>query len=164
MRTQYITDPTFQQRFFARMTRAPSGCLEWQGCKDGCGYGLIRIGGKNHRVHRVAWQIAHGAIPDGLNVLHHCDNPTCSDAINEGHLFLGTAADNAHDRDRKGRDGDLHGEKNGSAKLTETDVLEIRRIYVPGSHEFGQLALARRFRVHQAQIWRVLHREAWQHV
>ena len=72
------------------------------------GYGRIWFNGKSTGTHRVAWELANGPIPDGLHVLHHCDNPPCcetepSDAYPEGHLFLGTEADNQADKAAKGR-------------------------------------------------------------
>ena len=161
MHLQSTTDPTFQQRFFARMTRTPSGCLEWQGCTNLKGYGQVRCNGTMQGTHRVAWIIVNGPIPDGLDVLHKCDNRTCCDV---DHLFLGTDLDNNHDMIFKGRAVHVHGEQHGHAKLTETDVLEIRRIYVCGSHEFGQSALARRFDVDHAHIGRIIRRKKWNHI
>jgi len=59
-------------------------------------YGITR-----ERVRQiVSWELSNGEIPDGFHVCHHCDNPCC---INPDHLFLGTVADNMHDRDAKGR-------------------------------------------------------------
>jgi hypothetical protein len=50
--------------------------------------------------HRFAWELAYGPIPDGLWVLHHCDNPPC---VNIDHLYLGTVKDNTADMMRRGR-------------------------------------------------------------
>jgi hypothetical protein len=82
----------------------PNGCLEWGGSSTKAGYGRLRLDGKIHLAHRVAWKLANGPIPDSLDVLHHCDNPPCCDA--EKCLFLGTQADNNADRHAKGRNGD----------------------------------------------------------
>ena len=75
-------------------------CIEWTGAKTYNGYGLIRRGGKNHRLPRYVWTNAIGAIPAGMLVLHRCDNPACYNLL---HLFLGTPKDNSQDMVRKGR-------------------------------------------------------------
>jgi len=166
MPRQSITDPDFQQRFCAKLQRTPNGCLEWQGCKAKDGYGRVNCNGRPRLAHRVAWVMAHGPIQNGLNVLHHCDNPACCDAINAGHLFLGTHADNMADMTSKGRHGSASqpGESNPSAKLTSVDVLYIRRVYVKDSREFGGPALGRRFGVSQVGIRNIVRRKSWQHV
>jgi HNH endonuclease len=66
------------------------------------GYGTLRVAGKLWLAHRWAWTQAHGPIPQGMYVLHRCDYPPC---WNVDHLWLGTAADNARDREEKGRHG-----------------------------------------------------------
>jgi len=96
------------ERLTVGLIRAPNGCLEWTGATNPAGYGLMRANGKVVLTHRLAWALANGAIPDGLQVLHHCDNPPCgqtesSDAFPDGHLFLGTDADNRADMAAKGR-------------------------------------------------------------
>jgi hypothetical protein len=162
MHVQSITSPEFQQRFFARMIRTPDGCLVWTGSLTK-GYGQVKCDGKNQYTHRVAWRIANGPIPDGLLVLHHCDNPICCDVE---HLFLGTDLDNHQDCVQKGRVRYSHhyGEQNGSAKLTAADVLEILRVYVPRSREFSTFALAQRFGVTHSVISRVVLRQLWTHI
>lgn len=78
----------------------PEGCWEWTGATT-WGYGEVnRQGISGRRVHRLAWEFAYGPIPDGLMVLHRCDNRSC---VRPDHLFLGTAADNMHDMIAKGR-------------------------------------------------------------
>lgn len=93
-----------QGRLFDRLV--PDGdCLVWPGAKNHFGHGLIKFGGRNWIVSRLVWVLVNGEVPEGLFVLHSCDNPSC--ALVE-HLFLGTLKDNNDDRDRKGR----HGQKN----------------------------------------------------
>lgn len=92
------------ERLAARLEAQPNGCLEFTGFLNSKGYGRINgeIGGTNKQwfAHRAAWMLAHGPIPDGMVVCHHCDNPPC---CNVEHLFLGTPTDNIRDMIAKGR-------------------------------------------------------------
>lgn len=76
-------------------------CLEWTGARFTRGYGAKKVGGRMRRVHRLEWERVHGLIPEGMCVLHRCDNPPC---YNLDHLFLGTVLDNTRDMIAKGRD------------------------------------------------------------
>jgi hypothetical protein len=105
------TDPyTPADRLADGLILQPNGCLEWTGLTNDFGYGLIGSGisGKGIRTHRLAWTTVNGPIPDGLLVLHHCDNPPCcqmspTPGFPDGHLFLGTKLDNNRDMAAKGR-------------------------------------------------------------
>jgi HNH endonuclease len=100
---------TIAERLSAELVRKPNGCLEWTGNTDDRGYGRASINGKPAKTHHLAWTLANGPIPPGLCVLHHCDNPPCAqteptEGYPDGHLFLGTKADNNADKIAKGRD------------------------------------------------------------
>jgi len=114
-------------RLAARTIRLESGCWVYDGGHAGRS-GHKQIWDNDQRrmvlVHRAAYAAARGPIPNGLNVLHHCDNPPC---VNPAHLYLGTVADNNRDRDQRGRHRPLHGAEHGSAKLNENQVREILR-------------------------------------
>lgn len=75
-------------------------CWEWQGYRIDKGYGRLRHEGGKKLAHRVSYEAFVGAIPDGMCVLHKCDNPPC---VNPDHLFLGTNLDNVKDCINKGR-------------------------------------------------------------
>jgi hypothetical protein len=100
----FVATP-LRDRFEARTSRHAGACWLWTGSRSAEGYGSIRVDGKMRKAHRVAWELANGPIPAGAGahgtcVLHRCDNPSC---VNPDHLFLGTNADNARDRQAKGR-------------------------------------------------------------
>jgi hypothetical protein len=90
------------ERFFAKVVQsAGDECWHWTAFCDRRGYGQFSTRDMpSARAHRVSWVIHHGQIPDGMCVLHRCDNPPC---VNPAHLFLGTLRDNVHDMMTKGR-------------------------------------------------------------
>lgn len=93
------------------------------------GYGEIGIAGRTVRAHRLSWEIENGS-PTDMLILHKCDNPPC---IRPDHLFKGTQLDNMQDAMAKGRL--IHNKEVKNAvlsKLTDQEVLEIRRRYVRG--------------------------------
>lgn len=155
----------FQEHFRQRLV--PEGeCLVWTGRTYRRGYGRVRIDGHERAVHRVAWMMVHGAIPEGLLVCHRCDNPPC---CRVDHLFLGTMLDNARDSKAKGRTltgkrnkgGAPPGSRCGAAKLTEADIPKIRVLAIEG---VSQREIGRRFGVTQKTIWPIIHRKTWKHV
>ena len=104
--------------------KGPDECWEWAGGILSTGYGEIQDGDRNRKAHRIAWELFYGPIPNGMCVLHRCDNSAC---VNSRHLFLGSQADNMRDMDKKGRRVvGLRGESNLQAKLTEQKVRGIR--------------------------------------
>lgn len=104
-----------------------SDCIRAPGRLDKDGYGRKWVGGRsgrNYRAHRWAWIEAHGSIPDGLCVCHHCDNPAC---INVEHLFLGTHSENMRDMvSKKRHPGLVSGAEHASAKLSQSAAETLR--------------------------------------
>ena len=84
--------------FFLRNIYVGDDCWEWQRYVDHGGYGRIRYNGKSFYTHQYSWIIFNGAIPPGMHVLHHCDNPSC---VNPNHLYIGTHQDNMRDREAR---------------------------------------------------------------
>lgn len=110
-------------------------CLEFNGSRDGGGYGKAYNGVRQEAPHRTSWKIHKGAIPEGHDVLHHCDNPPCWEKT---HLWTGTPDDNMKDKMRKRRGGHeklrgrkrpgtgVKGELHPKAVLTEAAAREIK--------------------------------------
>lgn len=146
------------ERFFAQTGRSGE-CLVWTGTILKTGYGRFSRGRKAEgsvAAHRYAWELVHGPIPDGLLVLHKCDNPRCVDVE---HLFLGTHADNMADKKAKGRQ--VRGERAPKAKLTEAQVLELRAEAAAGARVS---ALARKYGIDRNSVAKIIARKNWSHL
>ena len=144
-------------RFWTRVDAGEGdGCWEWTGGKVHTGYGRFYADGYADYAHRIAWKLTRGEIPEGMCICHRCDNPGC---VTPDHLFLGTPADNAADRDAKGQGRNMVGEQNPGAKLTEADVLEIRRLWA--ETDLDQREIAEMFGISPTQAARIIHREQW---
>ena len=120
-------------------------CWEWQGSRV-WGYGQLSTvgGGSPLKASRVAWELEHGPIPDGLLVCHRCDNPPC---VNPSHLFLGTDADNMRDMITKGR-------AHHPYTISHDQLVEIRARYLAGG--VSQQELAAEYGVQHQQISRIV--------
>lgn len=142
--------PPLLERFEAKFVTIPfHPCWEWVGSKDSWGYGLIAVDRKARKASRVAHVLYKGPIPDGLIVMHTCDNPGC---VRPEHLKLGTHKDNMDDCFRKGRARKSFGETHLSAKLTDAQVLELLRRRNAGERGVD---LAKEFGIGQNHVWRL---------
>lgn len=90
---------TVLERFFQKVVKEVDGCWNWTASTYGK-YGQFNPGEGITSSHRFSWMHHNGEIPQGLFVLHKCDNPIC---VNPNHLFLGTHQDNMDDMMNKGR-------------------------------------------------------------
>lgn len=143
-------------KFNQLVSKKESGCWEWLGFKMKNGYGHQRFGGKKWLAHRYSYAIHRGNIPDGLCVMHTCDNPSC---VNPNHLSLGTQSDNIADCVNKNRVA--RGESRGS-KITADKVLRIRSMYKSG--EYFQKDLADLFGVSRTNITLIVNNKRWTHL
>lgn len=107
-------------RFYSRI-EVTDDCWLWTGPKNAKGYGYLGRGGRGAPkvlAHRLMWELVQGSIPNGMRVLHRCDNPPC---VRPSHLWIGTQAENLADMTAKGR-----ARRNGQAKLDKESVAAIR--------------------------------------
>lgn len=124
--------------------RHDSGCWEWTGHRSSVGYGCLKVFGSMKDAHRFAYELYKGPIPDGLHVLHSCDNKLC---VNPSHLSLGTHADNMRQAAERGRmrSGARHpmfgvpSPRRGIGSKQSTPVLVLGKAY--GSQNEAEKAL-----------------------
>lgn len=128
-------------------------CWEWIAYCNNKGYGVQLWYEGNKKAHCISWVLVNGNIPNGLWVLHKCDNPAC---VRPDHLFLGTAQDNVDDRERKRRGNHLSGENNNNCKLTDAQVEEIRSQYATLKQTYQ--SLASQFGVSRSHIGKLITR------
>lgn len=137
------------ERFWAKVAVKydSTSCWEWQGAITREGYGWFRYLDRSETAHRVMWGLAEGPIPDGLWVLHHCDNRRC---VRPSHLYVGTVQDNQRDLAvrRRARNG------SGGVRFTLAEASAIRAAWLAGA---TQVSLARQYGVSPSTIGSVVH-------
>lgn len=160
------TKSELEEDFWKRVKQGKDDeCWEWKAGRNtkvkGRDYGIVRMNGKRRKTHQVAYEIAIGKIPSGMFVCHKCDNPPC---CNPKHLFAGTPKDNVEDCFRKGRAYREMGEDRYNARLTESDVNQIRARYIKRSFISGGRALAKEFGVGATMIDAIVKGRKWKHL
>lgn len=119
-----MTQPV-RDRFMAKVDTSGGlfACWPWTGAVDEKGYGRFMLEGRNQRAHRVALALDGRPVPVGFDGCHACDNPPC---VNPAHLWPGSRLENVRDASAKGRRASVAGERNPRARLTPSQVVEIR--------------------------------------
>jgi hypothetical protein len=155
---------TTEERFW-RFVQKTEGCWIWIGTsKTKKGYGMLqKIGGsKGHGItaHRLSYQIHKGEIPEGMVVMHSCDNPSC---VNPAHLSAGTQSQNIREAIAKGRKTlptlpHFSGTDHHGAKFTDQDIRDIR------SQPMNDTGLAKKYGVAPSTIRRIRIGNTWAHV
>ena len=125
-----------------------SPCWLWTASRSKPGYGKWSVSRKKWSfAHRKSWELTRGEIPQGILVLHHCDNPPC---VNPDHLFLGDKRDNALDYVYKG----LH----PRTKILVEQRADIKRLFAAG---MKIIDIARKYKVAYTTIWGLIHAERY---
>ena len=154
-----------EARFWSKVQKlsGEDACWVWTARLDKDSYGQFRIcqDGKKFAIkaHTYSWELANSfTLKKGIGhcVCHTCDHPYC---VNPAHLFLGTQQENTQDRNNKGRQA--RGETSGAAKLTESQVIEMRQSRAEG---MTLTQLAKLFGVAATTAGYVVNRRSWKHV
>lgn len=139
-------------RFWEKVNKleGDDSCWEWTASLNGKGYGRFNTGKRLVKSHRFSWELEEGPVPEGMKVLHKCDNRKC---VRRKHLFLGTDLDNTKDMIEKERQ--IRGEKCSWSKLTWEQVYFIRDLGL------SKWELSRKFNVSDRTISRIKSKKAW---
>lgn len=147
-----------RRRFDAKADKSggEDACWIWKSGTARGGYGITRWRGSQIMAHRVALILTGVSVPRDMMVCHRCDNPPC---VNPKHLFVGSRSQNM--ADMVGKDRQARGERNGQAKLTPTQVQELRL----ARREGAKIAvLSQRFGVSESLVTLIASKKRWRHL
>lgn len=140
------------ERFWLKVKKTDD-CWIWIAGLSPDGYGKFKAFGKTFRATRFIWTHMNGAIPEGQQILHACDNRLC---VRPDHLHLGSHKENM--REAALRQRMVSGEQSHLSKFTAEQVREIRRSTEP------QKVLAKRYGVWQGAISHIKCGRNWSHL
>ena len=149
------------KRFYSKFSKnQDSGCWEWTACKTKNGYGKFALNKSWVLAHRWIYEfLLQDKIHSDKLILHKCDNRKC---VNPDHLYLGSHLNNAQDRVERKRSKHYVGENHGRSKLTENQVLEIRRL--SNEKSLSSWRLGKMFMVNPKSIQDIVNRNNWKHI
>lgn len=158
-RTRFDVTPPLRVRFWRRVDqRRAEDCWRWTGAERN-GYGAIKHQGKVLGSHVVAYVLTYGHVPDGMLVLHICDNRLC---CNPAHLYAGDFVDNVRDMYARHETAATRGQECWNAVLNEETVraaLALRKVY-----GWSRRRIAEALSVSEGAIKGVISRRTWRHV
>jgi len=131
-------------------------CWEWKRSCRGGGYGHFRVNYKYYIVSRLVYIETYGPIPNKLLVCHTCDNRRC---CNPNHLYIGTPQNNMDDMISKNRDRKASGIRHGNHKLTEEQVIEIKKLYLSDKYTHKELGI--KYNVSRSNIGLIINGKIW---
>jgi HNH endonuclease len=148
---QKVRSQPVEQRFWARVDRSGE-CWLWTGGVWNSGYGQFMLrsgagGQKNVGAHQYSYELANGPIPEGLEVLHSCDQRLC---VNPAHLRAGTHLENVREAAAKGK---YRVPRPKKQKLTVEQIAELRSLVAAGEKQFR---VAERFGVSEGYVSRIM--------
>lgn len=147
-RDQYIEAMKIK---FEKFVIRSSGCWDWAAYKNKQGYGIMLHRNKTLKAHRASYMIYKGDIPDGIFVLHACDNPSCA---NPEHLFLGNNLINMRDMAAKKRN-------KPRSKLLEHQIKTIKQLLKLG---VSCAKIGRDYNVSDVCIWSIKNNKSWKDI
>lgn len=151
-------DPAIRFEKFIDKSLEHNGCWIWIGAKSGGRYGTFSLSHHNQiGAHVFALEAALGRkLMPGMQALHSCDVREC---VNADHLFEGTCLDNVRDKINKRRG--IFGDRHPMAKLSESDVIAIRKKHSEGA---SHSALAASYGVTRSSVGKICRRLTWSYL
>ena len=155
----HLKPETIKARFMHYVNIIDSNTWLWTGSTKN-GYGQFGVNGVMLYTHRISYELFIGEIPEDRCVLHGYDDNRLN--ICPKNLWLGSKSDNSRDCVKKGRGVDRSGSKHGQSKLTEDNVIEIRKMHETNLYTHNYIS--KMFGVSRCLVTSILNKRSWLHI